>query len=149
MILPAHIYEGTDWGTNPANQEPIGTGPFKFVEHKKAVSITLEANEDYFKGRPNVDRLIFNIIPDENTVVQSFLNGEVDIIDYSSALSPGAVPELEKADDVKMVQTISNSRQYMIMNLDRDPWKDAKVREAFAYAIDRDEIVDKAHKGYA
>lgn len=148
-ILPAHIYEGTDWGTNPANQEPIGTGPFKFVEHKKAVSITLEANEDYFKGRPNVDRLIFNIIPDENTVVQSFLNGEVDIIDYSSALSPGAVPELEKADDVKMVQTISNSRQYMIMNLDRDPWKDAKVREAFAYAIDRDEIVDKAHKGYA
>lgn len=149
MVLPAHIYEGTDWGTNKANQEPIGTGPFKFVEHNKGVSITLEANEEYFKGAPNVDRLIFNIIPDENTVVQSFLNGEVDIIDYSSALSPGAVPELEKADDVKMVKTISNSRQYMIMNFDKDPWKNQKVREAFAYAIDRDEIVEKAHKGYA
>lgn len=148
-ILPAHIYEGTDWATNIANQEPIGTGAFKFVEHKKGVSITLEANKEYFKGAPKVDRLIFNIIPDENTVVQSFLNGEVDIIDYSSALSPGALPELEKTEGVKVVKTISNSRQYMVMNMDKEPWNNLKVREAFAYAIDRDELVEKAHKGYA
>ena len=58
QIIPKHIYEGTDWTTNPANQAPIGTGPFKFVAWNQGVSIELEANEDYFLGRPYVDKLV-------------------------------------------------------------------------------------------
>ncbi|WP_312474253.1 ABC transporter substrate-binding protein [Neobacillus sp.] len=149
IIMPAHLYEGTDWITNPTNQKPVGTGPFKFVEHKRGVSVTLEANKDYFKGAPKIDELVFSVIPDENTVVQSFLNGEVDVIDYSSALTPAAVPQLEKTKGVKVVKTLSNSRQYMIANMAKKPWDDVRVRKALAYAIDRDELVKKAHKGYA
>lgn len=148
-ILPSHLYEGEDWVTTDLNKKPIGTGAFKFVEHKQNVSVILEANDDYFKGPPNLERLIFSIIPDENTVVQSFLNGEIDIIDYGSALSPGAVPEIEAQPDSVVVKEITNDRQYMIMNFDKKPWDDLRVRKAFAYAIDRDELVLKAHKGYA
>ncbi|WP_342601158.1 ABC transporter substrate-binding protein [Psychrobacillus sp. FSL H8-0483] len=147
-IMPSHLYEGTDWVTNPANKNPIGTGPFKLAKHNRGVSVVLEANKDYFEGPPKIDKLVFSVIPDENTVVQSFLNGEVDVIDYSSAISPAAVPGLEKRDDVKVVKALSNSRQYMIANTSKKPWDDVRVREALAYAIDRDELVAKAHKGY-
>ena len=148
-IMPARIYEGSDWLKNEANQKPIGTGPFKFVEHKKGVSITLEANKDYFKGAPKMDKIVYNIIPDENTAVQAYINGEVDVLDLCAAISPAAVPSLEKIDGTKVQTMISADRQYMIANMTKEPWSNVKVRQALAYAVDRDEIVDKAHKGFA
>lgn len=149
LIMPKHIYEGTDWSDNPANIHPIGTGPYKFVEYKRGTSITLEANNDYFRGRPKIDKLVYKIIPDENTAVQAFKNGEVDILDYSSAVTPSAVPELEMLKGVKVVKSISTSRQYIAFNLKKEPFSDLKVRQAISLAVDRDEIVKKAHKGYA
>lgn len=148
FILPRHIYEGTDWRTNAANLRPIGTGPFKFVEYKRDSSIILEANDDYFRGRPNIDKLIYRIIPDENTAVQAFKNGEVDILDYSSAVTPSAVPELEGMNGVRVVKSISTSRQYIAFNLMKEPFDSIDMRQAVAFAVDRDEIVAKAHKGY-
>lgn len=148
-IMPAHIYEGTDWLTNPANQKPIGTGPFKFVDHQKGVSVTLEAFDDYFLGRPEVDKLIYKVIPDENTVVQAFLNNEVDIMDLAAAISPAAIPTLEKTPNTKIQTMISTDRQYMVTNMKKSPWNNIKVRQALALALDRDEMVKKAHKGYA
>lgn len=148
-ILPKHLYEGTDWLNNPANQKPVGTGAFKFVEHKKGVSITLEAFDDYFLGRPKIDKIVYKIIPDENTVVQSYLNGEVDVIDLAAAVSPAAMPTLEKAPNTKIETMISADRQYLVTNMQKDPWSNVKVRKAVAMALDREEMVEKAHKGYA
>lgn len=148
-IMPAHLYEGTDWLDNPANQHPIGTGPFKFVEHKKGVSVTLEAFDDYFLGRPEIDKIIYMNIPDENTVVQAYLNNEVDVMDLAAAISPAAVPTLEKTPNTKIQTMISTDRQYMVTNMQKSPWDNVKVRQAIAYALDRDEMVKKAHKGYA
>lgn len=148
-ILPKHLYEGTDWLNNPTNQNPVGTGPFKFVEHKKGVNITLEAFDDYFLGRANVDKIIFKTIPDENTVVQSYLNDEIDIIDLAAAVSPAAMPTLETAPNTKIETMISADRQYMVTNMQKEPWNNVKVREAVAMALDKAEMVEKAHKGYA
>lgn len=148
-VMPAHLYEGTDWLSNPANQHPIGTGPFKFVEHKKGVSVVLEAFDNYFLGRPNIDKIIYMAIPDENTVVQAYLNHEVDVMDLAAAISPAAVPTLEKMDHTKIQTMISTDRQYMVTNMQKSPWKDVKVRQAIALALDRDEMVKKAHKDYA
>lgn len=148
-ILPSHLYEGTDWLTNPANQSPVGTGPFKFVEHNRGVSITLEAFDDYFLGRPELDKVIYMAIPDENTVVQAYLNEEVDVMDLAAAISPAAIPTLEKQPGTKIDTMISTDRQYMITNMQKEPWNDVRVRQAVAYALDRDEMVKKAHKGFA
>lgn len=148
-ILPKHLYEGTDWLNNPANQNPVGTGPFKFVEHKKGVSITLEAYDDYFLGRPEVDKIVYKTMPDENTVVQSYLNNEIDVIDLAAAVSPAAMPSLETAPNTKIETMISADRQYMVTNMQKEPWNDINVRKAVAMALDREEMVKKAHKGYA
>lgn len=59
FILPAHIYEGTDWTTNPANMKPVGSGPFKFVSYKAGASIELEANDRYFGEGPFLEKLVF------------------------------------------------------------------------------------------
>lgn len=148
-ILPKHLYEGTDWLNNPANQTPVGTGPYKFVEHKKGVSITLEAFDDYFLGRPEVDKLVYKTIPDENTVVQAYLNDEIDVIDLAAAISPAAMPTMENAPNTKIETMISADRQYMVTNMQKEPWNDVNVRKAVAMALNRAEMVEKAHKGYA
>lgn len=145
FIMPKHIYDGTDWTTNPANQQPIGTGPFKFVEWQKGDHVTLEANKDYFKGAPNVDKLIFRIIPDPNTALQAFLNGEVDIDNVRPPLSE--VANLQKTAGVKVLIKPTPSRYYLAFNLRIDPWKNLEVRKAIALALNRDEIVTKALKG--
>lgn len=149
FIMPKHLYEGTDIFQNAANVHPVGTGPYKFVKYNKGINITLEANAEYFRGKPEVEQLIYAIITDENTQIQAFKNGEVDILDYSSGITPSAVGELEQMKHVKVIKSMSTSRQYIAFNLKREPFNDVRVRRAVAYAVDRDEIVEKAHKGYA
>lgn len=148
QIMPAHIYEGTDWATNPANQNPTGTGPFKFVEWVKGDHVTLEKNEDYWGEGPFVDKIVYKIIPDPNTAMQSFLNGEADIDlnrpGFNSLGILAANPEVI----VKVIP--SPSRYYVSFNLTDETRNvtDKKVREAVAYAIDKQAIVDKVLGGY-
>ena len=149
IILPKHLYENTDWLTNPANTTPVGTGPFKFVSEEKDVSIVLEANKDYFMGEPGLDRIIYKILPDESTAVQAYLNNEVDLLGLPAAISPSAVTSLEKTPDTNVQLMISADRQYMVTNLSKEPWNDVRVRKAVAMCIDRPQLVEKAHKGYA
>jgi len=146
QMIPKHIYEGTDWTTNPANMSPIGTGPFKFVEWRQGVSITLERNDDYFMGAPYLDEIVFQIIPDVNTALQAMYNGEVDHM----ASSPGYA-ELDKLinnpDYTVTIRTMP-SRYYLGYNFGRELMQDIVVREAIAMAIDRDEILERAFYNY-
>ena len=146
QIIPKHIYEGTDWTTNPANQAPIGTGPFKFVEWNQGVSVTLEANEDYFKGRPYVDKLVIQFISDANTAEQALLNGEADYMLTSPPLSDG--PALEANADMIVVKPNMPSRYYIGFNFGRELTGNIKVREAISMAINQEEIVQRAFNGY-
>lgn len=146
FILPKHIYEGTDWTSNPTNQSPIGTGPYKFVEHQKGVSVTIEKNENYFKGEPYLDRIVFSIIPDSNTALQSLLNGEIDSLGMiQPALSE--LGTLKTNPELIVVQKAMPSRSYVPFNFNREPWNNLAVRQAVAYAINREEVVTKALKG--
>jgi len=80
-IIARHVYQGTDPQTNPANNNPIGTGPFKFVSYTKGTEIRLARNPAYFKaGLPYVDGLVMRIIPDLSVQVLALENGEVDFL---------------------------------------------------------------------
>ena len=69
-IMPKHLYEGKDFRTNPANQTPIGTGPFKFAEWRRGEYVRLVRNEKYYKpGLPYLDEIYFRVIPDAATRV--------------------------------------------------------------------------------
>jgi peptide/nickel transport system substrate-binding protein len=150
-IMPKHLYDITedgspvDWLNNPHNQKPVGTGPFKFVEWVKGDHVTLEKNPDYFLGEPYVDRIIFKIIPDENTALQAFLNGEVD---YDGNVSNAQIATLKRIPGVVVYQKPLPSRYYMGYNVARreSPFNKKEVRFAVAHALNRQEIFEKAIK---
>jgi len=145
FILPAHIYEGTDWATNEANQSPIGSGPFKFVSYEPGATVELEANTEYFGEGPYLERLIYQIIPDPNTQVQSLLNGEIDFVD---GVPNAQVPSLESNPEYKVAGKVYPSPFYIGFNLTHEPLDNLEVRRAIGMAIDRDQIVATALGGY-
>ncbi|HOI35669.1 MAG TPA: ABC transporter substrate-binding protein, partial [Mesotoga infera] len=148
QIMPAHLYEGTDWNDNPANQKPVGTGPFKFVEWVKGDHVTLTKNEEYWGEGPYVDRLIFKIIPDPNTALQAFLNGEADIDQNRPGFNTLSI--LKMNPEVNVVINPSPSRYYLGFNLTDParPTTNLKVRQAISCAINKQAIVDKVLGGF-
>ena len=65
-ILPKHLLEGKNMQEDDYFKAPIGTGPYKFVSWDEGQSIVLKKNEDYWNGEPNIDEIIFKIVPDDN-----------------------------------------------------------------------------------
>lgn len=144
FIMPEHVYAGSDWLTNPANEEPIGTGPFKFVEWKKGDHVTLEANKEYFDGAPYLDKVIYQIMPDSNTAAQALLNGDVD---FSYTRPPLTMLDTLKKANIQVDSAPAPSRYYMQINLRKEPLQKLEVRQAIAMAINRKDILEKAFQG--
>ena len=139
-IMPKHVY-GTDPNIrqNPANKAPIGSGPFKFVEWKPGDYIMLEKNKDFFiKGKPHVDRVIIKVIPDMNNRVMAVERGEVDAMPFFDSLR-----EVKRlSGDKNLVVTNKGyagigSLDWVAFNTGKKPFDDVRVRQAAAYAIDR------------
>jgi peptide/nickel transport system substrate-binding protein len=155
LILPKHIYEGTNITSNPANWMPIGTGPFKVVEYVKDDHVTLVANDHYFKGRPYLDKVIFLIIPSQQTAELAFQNGQVDSIHESISLPIADIPTWEKTPGVTLNSKHSTGSWRLTFNFrpkaqEKFPWlKDVRVRQAIAYAIDKQSIINTVFGGLA
>jgi peptide/nickel transport system substrate-binding protein len=149
-ILPRHIYAGTDVQNNPANQQPVGTGPFKFASYARGESVRLVRNENYFKaGLPYLDELVFRIIPQATTAVLAFEQGEVD---YLTSVPGPDLARLRAMPGVTVASTSagsggSNCQDTLVFNLRRAPLDSVLVRQAFAHAIDRQQILDEVRFG--
>ncbi len=148
FILPAHIFEGTDYSTNEAQtSHPIGTGPFRFDSFESDVSVTLVKNEDYFDGEPVLDRMIYSIITDEDTAYQAFLNGEIDYFD--GGVPKANVGDLSDDPDFRTITKLYQNRTYITFNFDDPDFSKTEVRQALAYAVDRRGIYDRVGAGGA
>lgn len=144
FIMPKHIYEGTDWLTNAANTNPVGTGPFIFKEWKSGESITCERNDNYFGEKAKLDKIEFKFIPDENTAYLAWMNGEIDWYDsYPSE----EVKKLEGNNDYVIVEKHTANATYLTFNTQVGPFTDPVLRKAVALAISRSDILDKAYQG--
>ena len=98
-MVPKHIYEGTDFKTNPANNTPIGTGPFMFKEWQKGSFIQLVKNPNYHvKGKPNIDEIYWHVIPDAAARSVAFETGKVDVLPGGS-VENFDVPRLSKLQE--------------------------------------------------
>lgn len=141
-IVPKHLLEGKDINTDPFSRNPIGTGPYKFKEWIGGQKIVLEANSDYFEGRPNIDQFIYRVIPDSTTMFQELLSGGVDMM----GLTP--LQYLRKSETRRIRENYNkfrypaNGYTYMGYNLSSPLFSDIKVRQALSYAIDRQSIID-------
>ncbi len=145
-VLPAHIYEGSDWATNAANQSPVGTGPYKFGSYEAGTRLELDANLEYWGEGPYTDKLVFSIIPDANTALQAFLNGESDVMLNNPPLTE--IPNIEATDGVKVEALSIPSYYYFGFNVTGQYTSDPAVRKAISQALDREQIVKTALGGY-
>lgn len=145
-IIPEHLFGSTEIGKmadHPNTKQPIGTGPYKFVEYKTDQYVKLERNDAYFMGKPHIPTVIYKIVNQDVGITQ-LQAGEIDYM-----LSNPKDIELMKGD--KNIQIISNpdfGYQYMGINHDHPILKDKLVRQAMAYAIDRQSMVKTLLAGY-
>lgn len=136
-IQAKHIYEGSDPLENDNNRAPIGTGPFKF-ESWNGSTITLVRNEDYWGGVPELEKLIFQIIPDSNSRANALLTGEIDYINKFD-VDDTIVTALREQDDITLQNgRVSTTIMTMWLNHEAEPLGDVEVRKALFMAMDRE-----------
>ena len=147
-ILPYHLLkDDKDLMTSSFNKNPIGTGSYKLKEFKQGQDIELIVNEDYFDGKPKIDKILYKFLPDPNTSFLYLKQKKIDI----GGLDPIQV-DRQIDDNFKKNYTImqkpSFSYTYLGFNLKSEKFKDIRVRKALSYAINRQELVDILFFGY-
>jgi peptide/nickel transport system substrate-binding protein len=147
-MIPPKYYE--EVGEEGFGENPVGTGPFMFVEWVKGDHITMEANPNYWReGLPKVQTLIFRPIPESATRVAAIQTGEVDVV---GRLSSEEAQSLLGVPNVKVIRYPSTRIYYIAFNnlttgVDQ-PTEDPLVRQAMNYAVDVDAIVDALFDGF-
>src|SRR5205085_5758163 len=114
-IIPRHLYEGTDYRKNPANEKPVGTGPFRFGAWQRGSYIKLVRNDDYWaKGKPYLDAIDFRVIPDASSRALAFELGEVDLI-KSSDVEPFELPRPAKLPGMRTAPSVLEHYNTIVM----------------------------------
>jgi peptide/nickel transport system substrate-binding protein len=136
-VYPCHVSQKT------MRTKPVGTGPFKFVEFSRNVSIKLARNPDYYKkGRPYLDGIEMRIIESRATRVLAFVSGEFDMT-FDRDVSVAVLKDL-RAQDPKAVCEFApnNVATNLIVNPGVPPFDNLKIRQAMALALDRKAFID-------
>ncbi len=148
-LIPRHLAEsGAQLLTGAFNQRPVGCGPFRFVRQVEGEEIVLEANDDYWDGRPLIDRLVLRIFPDERTAFQALFTGDLDVMVGTPALLRQA-RESARANSLESFVYSRTSVWLLRFNQDgTNPFfVDARVRRALILALDRQQFVDEMLDG--
>jgi len=140
-VVPKEEVEksGTDFG-----KSPVGTGPFKFVSMKEGEEIVLEANKDYFEGRPCLDKIVFKIFhgaPREK-ILTEFKEGGLE----ESFIPPEEIEEILKRKKYPFIQKPLLSLRFYGFNLRTKPLDNKRLRKAINFAIDKKSIISEIHK---
>jgi peptide/nickel transport system substrate-binding protein len=149
-ILPLHLLEHVPIGElgdyRAFNVDhPIGAGPFKFVSWTRGQNLVLEAFDDYFGGRPYLDRVTFRFAANQSAEVLLLETGDIDhmIVPITEVKTVEAMPH------VKVYSTLELRYDYLGWNQRNPLFADRRVRQALTHAIDRQEIVDTLYEGRA
>src|SRR5262249_34854057 len=121
--------------------QPVGTGPFKFVEYVPDQRLVLEAHDEYHQGRPGVKQVVRLAYPNEQSALAALKSGEVDATSLKEA---GNVTAAEQDPNITIHRYDSNWIFAGRMNMDNAILQDQKAREAIAHAIDRENLVKAA-----
>jgi peptide/nickel transport system substrate-binding protein len=151
-ILPKHLYETGDPLTNPANNAPIGTGPFRFAEWKRGNYIALDRNEAYWdSGKPYLDRLVIKTYNDANARSAAFESGELQL----ASTTPVPLGDIDRFKQNKAFTVtdkgdeLNNTIDFLGFNLRRPALAKVEVRQALSQAINRDVMIRTVWYGLA
>ncbi len=145
-ICPPSEYED-DSPENLARvaQNPIGSGPYKFVEWVRDDHITLEANPDYWGTPPSIQTIIIRPVPELTARVVALQNDEANII---VNVAPDVVQQVEDAENTRVSSVTGGRNIFIGIRCDRPPFDDVRVRQALNYAVDWDSIKEALLAGH-
>jgi len=152
-ILPEHIWKDVsseEYETWP-NENPIGTGAFKFVKFRLGEYLQLAANDDYFNGRPKIDELVYVLYANNDTLAQSLKLGEIDAaINFSTS----QLKSLQNEKGINAISAVALGFTELSFNLWEDAQskanpllKDVSIRHAIEYCINKQKILDVVYSG--
>jgi len=146
-VVPEHQFKDMDLDTRVRTAwKPIGTGPYKFVQYKEDQFFEFDANADYFKGKPSISK-VFMKIAKVDTALAMLEKGEVD---YITDLPATEYDRIKKLSNVKILELPNTSWPWLLgFNVTRGKLGDKRVRQALAYALDRDAYVKSVMGGHA
>lgn len=145
-IVAKHIYDGTDYRNTPANQKPVGTGPFTFAEWQRGSFIRMKRYDKYWKkDQPYLDEIIWRIVPDSQSRGVALQTGQVQMTS-SGDIEPFDVPRFRQQPNLDF--TIKGWEylaplSWVEINHRVKPLGDARVRQAMSMAIDRDFVLKR------
>ena len=144
-ILPRHLFAGRDINTAPANQKPVGTGRYKFVDWDTAGGmIVLERNADYYGKVPSIKRIVYKTVAVESTKALMLRSGEADL----AWLNAKYADTFRGDDNFRNIDFRTADYRSVSMNFNTDFWKkNADSIGVLNYAVDKDAIVDSVLNG--
>ena len=125
-------------------ENPVGTGPFKFVRWEKGDKIVLNANDIYWTGKPALDCIIFRSIPDNAMRLVELQAGNLHVMEFPN---PDEIPLIQGDPQLELLKQPSLNTGYLAMNMEKPPFDNLKVRLAINHAINKVDIVERFYQG--
>lgn len=137
--------------------KPVGTGPYKLVEWKRGQLLSFEANADYFRGKPAIDKVLLRPLTNDSTRVAAMLSGEVQLINRVPVRDVARIKQKEGLNFYMLPGLRLIYLQFdhfrvkspYVSGVDTNPFQDVRVRKAFYYGINEDAIVKHVMGGFA
>ena len=144
-IIPKHIYENEADATVVTSS--VGSGMYKMVEYKSGEYYKLEAMEDYFKGSPKVKNLNLPIMTDKSSIQQGIISGQLAA--STTSVSAAVLDTFNNASGIDILKADGYAPTMLYFNCEREPFNNAKVRQAISLGIDMDTIIQQVALGHA
>jgi len=121
------------------NRQPVGNGAFVLKEWRANDRVVFEANTNYFAGRPQLDRVVFRIVPDETVLLASLRTGEIDLLPY---IPPNQITEIASETKLRLMKYPDRGYSFLAFNLQRPIFADRRMRQAITKAINRQNLIE-------
>jgi peptide/nickel transport system substrate-binding protein len=142
-IIPKDSYEAQ-------KQHPLGSGPFKFKSYDSSQQVLdLETNPDYWEGPAKIQALRVRSIADTNALQAELRSGRVDVAPLPTSLSPDAIKLLGQDPNLQVQQFTGSNVNLLTFNTSQPPLNDVRVRQAIAYAVNRESMINDLLLGQA
>jgi peptide/nickel transport system substrate-binding protein len=144
-ILPRHLLEhSANVNTDPYNSLPVGIGPFKYVRWLRADRIELASNPLYWRGSPKLEKIVYRIIPNRDTILAALQTGDVDMWPIAAF---AYVPRFQALEGFKVLRVPSYGFGHIDFNVTHPAVSDPAVRRALLLAFDRRAQLAKVSHG--
>jgi peptide/nickel transport system substrate-binding protein len=137
-------------GAEQFKSQPIGLGPYRFVSYQPGIELTLEANKDYWRKTPHVQRLVLKSVPEATTRLAMLKRGEADV---TYALYGPLAEEVKRDSNLKLEPVVPPGTQWFVLTNQqydpKSPWHDKRVRLAANYAFNRQALNEAETLGHS